>query len=453
MAREVTTSRSRSCASTCTWLFPRSFCVPTRNNVSSVPPTAATQRAASVSNTAELIAECAGFPIEREEDLAGTNSTLVTIAAFPVPRIDRSRLVDRHHVSSPGRRPHHTVRGDGRGSHAEVAPPRLRRVAVVLRLPRARSRAMVAEDAVARGPSRRGAGRHRERQERRRRPEPLPRARAGSPARRRGGRSTPTSGSGGSSSWSARAARRSRLSSPAPASPPRRRSTRSSITIVSVTSRVSTPARVSPTPAGSPRSLPREVDALRREVARPRARLDATAAQLADERRARCVHPANSTTPRLAEEPTRAALAAARAEAAAANARADKLQRALSERRWRRLRGADALVECGGGSVGGGGAERASRGRSVRGRRAGAATRPSRQMDIDRRRRHEPFSPTLPRSPRPSPVRWRRSARRLVVRLGINDKRQSPTFFAVATPRNRIVFVLYCPSSIFRAMS
>ena len=32
------------------------------------------------------------------------------------------------------------------------------------------------------------------------------RARAGSPARRRGGRSTPTSGSGGSSSWSARAA-------------------------------------------------------------------------------------------------------------------------------------------------------------------------------------------------------------------------------------------------------
>ena len=108
---------------------------------------------------------------------AGTNSTLVTIAAFLVPRIDRSRLVDRHHVSSPGRRPHHTVRGDGRGSHAEVAPPRLRRVAVVLRLPRARSRAMVAEDAVARGPSRRGAGRHRERQERRRRPEPLPRAR------------------------------------------------------------------------------------------------------------------------------------------------------------------------------------------------------------------------------------------------------------------------------------
>ena len=70
MAREVTTSRSRSCASTCTWLFPRSFCVPTRNNVSSVPPTAATQRAASVSNTAELIAECAGLP-DRE---GGRNS-------------------------------------------------------------------------------------------------------------------------------------------------------------------------------------------------------------------------------------------------------------------------------------------------------------------------------------------------------------------------------------------
>ena len=50
-------------------VVPAGFCVPTRNNVSSVPPTAATQRAASVSNTAELIAECAWRPDREGEEI------------------------------------------------------------------------------------------------------------------------------------------------------------------------------------------------------------------------------------------------------------------------------------------------------------------------------------------------------------------------------------------------
>ena len=186
------------------------------------------------------------------------------------------------------------------------------------------------------------------------------RARAGSPARRRGGRSTPTSGSGGSSSWSTRAAAlEAELSGPGSGySSPSTQHPLVDHHRLGHLARLNSGSGLSHSGGLSPLASPGEVDALRREVAHLRARLDATAAQLADERRARCVHPANSSMPRLAEEPTRAALVAARAEAAAANARADKLQRALSEM----LRGAsaatDALVECGGGGVGGGGAAR-----------------------------------------------------------------------------------------------
>ena len=185
------------------------------------------------------------------------------------------------------------------------------------------------------------------------------RARAGSPARRRGGRSTPTSGSGGSSSWSARAAAlEAELSGPGFSSP----STQHPLVDhhrLGYLARLNSGSGLSHSGGLSPLASPGEVDALRREVAHLRARLDATAAQLADERRARCVHPANSSTPRLAEEPTRAALAAARARGRRGERRADaRATRALSEM----LRGAsaatDALVECGGGGVGGGGAER-----------------------------------------------------------------------------------------------
>ena len=196
------------------------------------------------------------------------------------------------------------------------------------------------------------------------------RARAGSPARRRGGRSTPASGSGGSSSWSARAAAlEAELSGPGRGfSSPSTQHPLVNRHRLGRLARLDSGSGLSHSGGLSPLASPGEVDALRREVADLRARLDATAAQLADERRARHfrAHPASSsaddsptTTSRLREDQTRAALAAARAEAAAANARADNLQRALSEM----LRGAsaatDALVECGGfggaGGIGGGG--------------------------------------------------------------------------------------------------
>ena len=287
------------------------------------------------------------------------------------------------------------------------------------------------------------------------------RARAGSPARRRGGRSTPTSGSGGSSSWSARAAAlAAELSGPGSGfSSPSTQHPLVDHHRLGHLARLNSGSGLSHSGGLSPLASPGEVDALRREVADLRARLDATAAQLADERRARHfgAHPPSSSaddspTPRLAEEPTRAALAAARAEAAAANARADKLQHALSEM----LRGAsaatDALVECGGGGVGGGGAEReVAGGGLVRGAGGGdggdGVHRVGSTNAVDTNR-----------SPRPSRGRLAPPRSGGVGRRGASSFVSASSIaradgFSSSTEEIRFVFVLYRPSSIIRAMS